>query len=66
MLHENYHNKGLVLSCMNQNIVLSRIIYDLDLAQENGEQLFLQLFQKADAYDDLLKKEYGCLERIEE
>lgn len=66
LLHENYHNKGLVLSCMNQNIVLSRIIYDLDLAQENGEQLFLQLFQKADAYDDLLKKEYGCLERIEE
>jgi serine protease Do len=66
LLHENYHNKGLVLSCVNQNIVLSRIIYDLDLAQENGEQLFLQLFQKADAYDDLLKKEYGCLERIEE
>ncbi|HLP36831.1 trypsin-like peptidase domain-containing protein [Lacibacter sp.] len=66
LLQENYHNKGLVLSCQNQNIVLSRIIYDLDLSQENGELLFRQLFQKADAYDDILKKEHGCLDRMEE
>ena len=66
LLRENYQNSGLVLSCMNQNIILSRVVYDLDLTPENGVQLFKQLFEKADAYDDLLKNEYGCLERIEE
>lgn len=66
LLRENYQNSGLVLSCMNQNIILSRVVYDLDLSTENGVQLFQQLFQKADAYDDLLKTEYGCLDRIEE
>jgi serine protease Do len=66
LLSENYKNSGLILSCMNQNIILSRIVYDLDLTPENGVQLFRQLFEKADAYDDLLKKEFGCLERIEE
>ncbi len=66
LLQENYKNAGLILSCLNQNIVLSCIVYDLDLTQENGVQIFRNLFQKADAYDDLLKKEYGCLDRIEE
>jgi len=66
MLQENYKGDGLVLSCVNQNIVLSRILYDLDLLQENGVRVFKNLFQKADSYDDVLKKEYGCLERIEE
>jgi serine protease Do len=42
------------------------IVYDLDLTPEAGVSSFKQLFQKADAYDDLLKQEYKCLERVEE
>lgn len=66
LLQENYDNKELVLSCTNQNIVLSLILYDLDLTIDNGSATFANLFQKADEYDDLLKNEYGCIERIEE
>lgn len=66
LLQENYLINGLVLSCVKQNIVLSRIMYDLDITRESGAAAFQQLFQKADDYDDLLKKEYGCLDRLEE
>lgn len=66
LLRENYSSNGLVLSCVNQNIVLSCILYDLDLLPENGLRIFQNLFQKADAYDDLLKREFGCLQQMEE
>ncbi|HPG10205.1 MAG TPA: trypsin-like peptidase domain-containing protein [Chitinophagaceae bacterium] len=66
LLQENYRINGLVLSCMKQNIVLSRIIYDLDMNKETGMELFSNLFQKADHYDDFLKTEYSCVERLEE
>ena len=55
-----------MLSCQNQNIVLSYILYDLDLTEDAGAEIFSNLFQKADIYDDLLKKDFGCVERIEE
>ena len=66
LLEENYRLNGLVLSCAKQNIVLSCIIYDLDMTKKNGVGTFQNLFQKADHYDDFLKKEYSCLERLEE
>ena len=66
LLEENYRVKGLVLSCFQQNIVLSSIIYDMDLNQDNGTETFRSLFRRADEYDDLLKSEYGCLARLEE
>lgn len=66
LLEENYRLNGLVLSCVKQNIVLSRIIYDLDMTKENGVETFRNLFQKADHYDDFLKKEYSCTDRLEE
>jgi serine protease Do len=66
LLQENYSMNGLVLSCVNQNIVLSRIIYDLDINKESGTNLFRHLFQKADEYDNVLKNKYGCTERLEE
>ncbi len=66
LLEENFRTKGLVLSCTKQNIVLSCIMYDLDMNKDNGVAAFRNLFQKADEYDDLLKKEYGCLDRLEE
>jgi serine protease Do len=66
LLQENFRVNGLVLSCVKQNIVLSCIMYDLDITKESGVHAFRQLFKKADEYDDLLKKEYGCLDRLEE
>jgi serine protease Do len=66
LLQENYRVNGLVLSCVKQNIVLSCIIYDLDMTKESGAESFQNLFKKADEYDDLLKKEYGCTDRLEE
>ncbi|MBD0331472.1 MAG: trypsin-like peptidase domain-containing protein [Chitinophagaceae bacterium] len=66
LLEENYHLDGLVLSCVKQSIVLSCIMYDLDMTKENGTEMFRNLFQKADYYDQLLEKEYGCRELLEE
>ncbi|MCX6319091.1 MAG: trypsin-like peptidase domain-containing protein [Bacteroidetes bacterium] len=66
LLEENFRTHGLVLSCVKQNIVLSSIMYDLDLTKENGVDSFRNLFQKADYYDDFLKQEYGCTDRLEE
>ena len=66
LLQENFRVNGLVLSCVKQNIVLSCIIYDLDMTKENGAGSFRNLFQKADYYDDFLKKEYSCMDRLEE
>ncbi len=66
LLKENYHLDGLVLSCIKQSIVLSCIMYDLDMTKENGIEMFRTLFQKADYYDQLLEKEYGCRELLEE
>jgi len=66
LLEENFKLDGLVLSCVKQNIVLSCIMYDLDMTKENGIEMFRDLFQKADFYDQLLEKEYGCQELLEE
>lgn len=66
LLTENYQITGLVLSCIQQNIVLSSLIYDLDLNKESGTETFRRLFQKADEYDEFLKQEFGCLAVLEE
>jgi serine protease Do len=66
LLQENYMLDGLVLSCVKQNIVLSCIMYDLDMTKENGLEMFRILFQKADYYDTLLEKQFSCQELLEE
>ncbi len=66
LLEENFKLDGLVLSCSKQNIVLSCIMYDLDMTKEAGIEMFRDLFQKADHYDQLLEKEFGCMELLEE
>jgi len=42
------------------------VMYDLDITKENGTAVFQLLFKKADEYDDFLKKEYQCVDRLEE
>lgn len=66
LLEENFRTHGLVLSCVNQNIILSCVLYDLDLSKESGTRIFQNLFSNADSYNNVLKKEYGCIARLEE
>jgi serine protease Do len=67
LLEQNYHNSnGLVLSCVGQNIVLSAVMYDLDITKETGSNMLQSLFKKADEYDDLLINKFGCIPRLEE
>ena len=67
LLEENYTNAdGLVLSCVSQNIVLSGVLYDLDMTRDSGLRLFQNLFKKADEYDNLLIEKHGCMPRLEE
>jgi serine protease Do len=66
LLSENFSLDGLVLSCNKQNIVLSCLMYDMDMSKENGTDMFRLLFQKADYYDQLLEREFGCQELLEE
>jgi len=67
LLEENYKNtQGLVLSCVGQNIVLSAVLYDLDITRESGGRMFSTLFKRADEYDEILIKEFGCVPRLEE
>jgi serine protease Do len=66
LLEENFKTHSLVLSTSGQNIVLSCIMYDLDLTHESGKNNFENLFKKADYYDDFLKHEYGCIDRLVE
>jgi serine protease Do len=66
MLKENYtlHNK--LFSLQGDSIVLSSLLYDLDLTVESGEAMFRELFQRADFYDNLLIEQYGCQPILEE
>ena len=66
LLEENYKLNCLVLSCTGQDIVLSCMLYDLDLTHENGKAQFETLFKLADKYDRLLKEEFGCVDRLRE
>jgi serine protease Do len=67
MLEENYnHTDGLVLSCVNQNVVLSGVLYDQDMTKESGTHLLQNLFKRADEYDNILIEKYGCVPRLEE
>ena len=66
LLQENNKPNGLVLSCVKNNIVLSRLIYDLDMTKETGVAECKHLFEQADHYDDYLKEEFGCIARLEE
>ncbi len=60
LLRENAQLEGLTFSINGQHVVLSNIMYDLDITKESGLKIFENLFKKADAYDDLLVNEYKC------
>jgi len=54
LLKENFHLDNIGFSVFNQNIVIGLVIYDEDINEETGTELYKLLFQKADDYDDIL------------
>lgn len=60
LLQENGKLEGLTFSINGQHVVLSNIMYDLDVTPESAKKIFQNLFKKADDYDDLLINEYQC------
>lgn len=60
LLRENASMQGALFSLHGENIVLSSLIYDLDLSVEMGVNMFQNLFSLADKYDTLLIGEYNC------
>lgn len=66
MLQENYRMRSILFSLNGENVVLSSLMYDLDLSLESGVAAFQELFRKADHYDNLLMEEYGCVPILEE
>lgn len=67
LLRQNYDQAdGLVLSCVGQNIVLSGVMYDLDITKESATKMLSTLFKKADELDNMLITEFGCVPRLEE
>ncbi len=56
----------MLFSINGQNIVLSSLIYDLDLTVESGAKVFKELSLKADYYDNILIEQFGCQPILEE
>lgn len=60
LLKENFRVQGKFFSLKGDVIVLSTMIYDLELTPERGERLLGRLIEKADYYDHLLIEKMGC------
>jgi serine protease Do len=66
LLRENNKMYRMLFSLQGENIVLSSLNYDLDITVNSGRHMFENLFHKADYYDDLLIRQFGCQPMIEE
>jgi serine protease Do len=66
LLKENYELRSKLFSLQGDNIVLSSLLYDLDLSLESGLEIFREFFQKADYYDTVLIDQYECRPILEE
>lgn len=66
ILRENYKLKGKFFSLYEGNVILSCVIYDLDINLESGQVIFKDLFEKANYYDIILIDQYNCLPVLEE
>ncbi len=66
LLRENFKLEGKFFSVHEGSVVLSSLIYDLDINLESGEEMFADLFQKADHYDTILIGQFNCIPILEE
>lgn len=66
LLKENFSLRGKLFSIKGDHIVLSSLLYDLELTVEQGLRTFRQLIRSADFYDSHLMDHYGCQPMVEE
>lgn len=59
LLTENMKLSHGSFSIANQNVILSTILFDEDLNEESGTEIFGKLFSIADEYDDILVGKFG-------
>lgn len=59
LLKENYDIDNSTFSISKQNVMLSTIIFQDDLNEESGTEIFGKLFTLADHYDDILADQFG-------
>lgn len=59
LLKENYNLSGLSLSVKGKDIILSLILHDRFIDHNHSYQLFEDLANKADYYDDILVEKFG-------
>lgn len=60
LLRENHRLRELTFSTYGRDIVLSLLIYDRYLTLETALPHFEHLFERADAYDDVLVERFGA------
>jgi serine protease Do len=61
LLRENARMRQLTFSTYGRDIILSLLIYDRYLTVDTALPRFTHLFERADAYDDVLVREYGAV-----
>jgi len=66
LLKENFKIRNKFFSLKGDNVILSSVIFDIDITREEGEAIFRRFFERADYYDSFLEKEYNCLPIPEE
>ncbi len=60
LLEENYRLRDVLFAVHGDQIVLSSLLYNLELTQAAGEAVFKNLLQKASQYQPILLNEYHC------
>ena len=58
LLQENDKLEGLSFSVLEENVILSLLIYDRQINTQQGIKLLQSLLEKADYYDDILVNQY--------
>jgi Trypsin-like serine proteases, typically periplasmic, contain C-terminal PDZ domain len=66
LLKENFHIKNVFFSLKGDSIILSSLVFDIDITVAEGEAHFRKFFERADYYDTFLEDKYGCLPILEE
>lgn len=65
LLRKNHSLEGLALSIVDQDIILSLLIYDQFIHQDTLQKLFSRLIQTADEIDTVLIEKFNAKQKIE-
>ena len=60
LLEQNYQLKRMTFSISQRDVLLSVIFYDKYFNKNIGKEVFSNLFEKADYFDDILVDNYGA------